>query len=118
MPDQNLARIRNGRRILTPDEARAKGAIELPPGTFKPGVRHLTAEQLAKQLPPEMIHETKRTCSRCATPFVETIIHPPDEVPKAREADERPDLCGNCVRRRRGGSPLLHYRRPTTPRQL
>jgi hypothetical protein len=94
----HIDRIRNGRRILTPKGAMGPGAIELPPGELPSDLCRVRPEDLAKTLPPDMVHTRRVVCSECETVFQEQIITPPGEAPKPRDPDERPDLCRNCFR--------------------
>lgn len=108
---QQLARIGGGRRILTPQEAYDRNAIALPGGTLPSGVRRIKGKDLAKSLPPEMVNTRTRTCTDCATVFVETIIAPPGERVKPRDPDERADLCANCFKKL-SRYPLIGAKKP------
>lgn len=106
-----LSRVQHGRRILTPEEARERGAIELPPGLLQPGQRRLTLDQVTSLAAPEMIHRRTRECTDCGVSFTETIIAPVGEAPKPRDKDERPDLCANCFKKL-NRFPILGARKP------
>lgn len=111
MSDRKIIPVNHGRRVLTEDEAREKGAILVPPGSLPAGIRKIQGKDLAKTLPPEMVHTRKVICSECSVVFTETIISPLGEAPTPRDPDERPDLCQNCFKKL-NRFPIIGAQRP------
>jgi hypothetical protein len=94
-----ISRIQRGRRVVTDEEARERGALILPPDALPPGVRRVAGKDLGRMVRPEMVSRRQRTCTGCSVSFTETVIHPAGDAPKPRDVDERPDLCANCFKK-------------------
>ena len=115
-----LSRIRHGRRVLTDDEARERGALILPAGALGQEISKISGRDLGRTLPEEMVTRHTRICTTCSISFTETVIHPVNEPPKPRDPDERPDLCANCFKKL-NRFPLIGAKRPRghdVPRQI
>jgi hypothetical protein len=115
-----LSRIQRGQRVLTDEEVRERAALILPAGALGPEISKISGKDLGRALPEEMVTRHTRTCTGCRVSFTETVIHPPDEAPKPRDPDERPDLCANCFKKL-NRFPLIGATRPRghdVPRQI